>query len=164
MRNSGLLYSAMQFLMITALFGLGAVFFGLHYLPQIRANLSEWLLAPSQGFYFLGVFTSGMAVLLTLSFWGMQRHKFVRIQMQSHPFSIEEETIRETVGMFWKESFPDLDAPHEIYVEKKKIEIVTTLPKEGDHKETLEEIEKQLGAFLSNRLGYEKEFLGSLRV
>ncbi|NGX38741.1 MAG: hypothetical protein KR126chlam1_00051 [Chlamydiae bacterium] len=155
MRNYNLLISAMQFLLIAALFGLGAVFFGLHYLPSFRESLVDWLLAPKGSLHLIGGLTFGVAFLLAIGFWSVQKEKFIRLQMQHVPISIEESLVRKTIEEFWKKSFPQLDLPIEVYIAHQKIEVIASMPKDF---ETLEEIEHRLGSHLFSQLGYEKEF------
>ncbi|NGX38268.1 MAG: hypothetical protein K1000chlam2_01440 [Chlamydiae bacterium] len=156
MRNGNLLFSAVQFLIITALFGGGAVFFGLHFSPDVRLQLSEWISKSNGNFFFLGCLLSGIAALLTVCFYMMQKGRYLRIQM-GKPFSIDEAVVKKTVKEFWKEEFPEEDLPTDIYVAKQKIEVITK-----DSDVDLEEIEKRLSKHLSEQFGYERKFFLTL--
>jgi len=153
MRNGKLFFSAVEFLMIVALFCLGALFFGLHFLPSARFALSDWILYSSSDFLFIGGLIVGIALALTLSLWAIHRRKFVRIEMEKHPVSLDQQLIKQTVEQFWKEAFPEEKLPSDVYVSKQKIEVISTLPKVE-----LEEIEGRLGQLLKQQLGYGEKF------
>lgn len=157
MKNGSLLFSAVQFLMIAALFGAGAVFLGLHYVPHVRQELSEWISQSNGSFLFLGWLILGTALLLTICFWMMQKTQYLRLSMRGKQFYVDEALIKKAVGQFWQKEFPKLVPPQEVYLVRQKIEIVTEAV-ECD----LEEIEMRLGSFLSQELGYEKEFFVTL--
>ncbi len=153
MRNGSLLFSAVQFLVIAALFFGGAAFFVLHYLPHTRLGLSDWIMQPDQKFLLLGYLVIGLGLLLTVSFWVMQRGRYLRLQMDKGNFSVDEALVKELIDQFWREELPEKNLPSEVYFACQKIEVIT----QGVEKD-LEQIEERLGALLSKQLGYEKEF------
>ncbi len=155
MRNGQLLFSAIQFFLIATLFGVGAVFFGFHSLPEIRHKIAAWIIDGESNFLFLGAIVTGIALLLSICFWAMQRGAFVRIALKKGSFSMHEALVRRTIQQFWIERFPERKQPTEIYCADQKIEIIT------DNQE-LEAIEEQLGEFLSKQFGYEREYFITL--
>ena len=155
MREGRLLFSAVQFLMIAALFSGGAAFFALHYLPQSREQLADWIINSGMNFFSLGSLLTGVAFVLTICFWAMQRFSYVRVEM--HDFSIAEPMVRETIAKFWKEEFPDKRSPSEIYLSAQNIEVIVE-----DQEQDLEQVEKTLSRFLSKQLGYRKPFFVTL--
>lgn len=155
MRDGKLLFSAVQFLMIAALFALGAAFFALHYSSIVRQQIAEWVMDPQMKFLLFGSLTCSVALLLTICFWAMQRASYVRIKM--HDFSIQEPLIRKVIAKFWKEEFPEDVAPTEVYLANENIEIIVE-----DQAQDLEQIEKKISKLLSKQLGYEKKFFVSL--
>lgn len=157
MRNGQLLFSAIQFLFIAALFGLGAVFFSLHYFPQMRLYLADWILEPGETFFSAGLVVSATAAFLTLCFFIMQRGSFIRIKMEKGDLFIEEDAVRLAVEQFWKETYPEEKKPSEIYCAGKKIEIITE-----DQNQDLESLEITLANFLSTQFGYEREYFITL--
>lgn len=157
MRNGHLLFSAIQFLLVTALFALGAVFFGLHYLSYIRKVVAAWILDPSNTFFLFGILTISIAFLLGICFWAMQRGSFVRIRMERGNFHIDESLIQNTLQEFWEKNLPEEKKPTEIYCAGQKIEIITE-----DQDQDLEALEYKLSTFLSEKFGYEKEFFVTL--
>ena len=156
MRNGNLLFSAVQFLMITALFGGGAVFFGLYFSSEVRFQLSEWIVNAKERFFFFGCLLTGIAAFLTTCFWMMQRGRYLRIQMDN-PFSIDERVVKKTLEQFWREEFPEEELPTTIYVAKQKIEVIAK-----DSDVDLEEIEKRLSKRLSEQFGYDRKFFLTL--
>ena len=156
MRNGNLLFSAVQFFIITALFAGGAVFFGLHFSPDVRLHFSQWVAEANESFFFFGCLLTGIAALLTACFWMMQRGRYLRIQMDP-PFFIDEAVVKETLEEFWKEEFPEEELPTDVYVAGQKIEVIAK-----DSDVDLEEIEKRLSKRLSKQFGYQKEFFLTL--
>lgn len=157
MRTGNLLFSAVQFLIITTLFGAGAVLLGLHYAPHVRQELADWIIQPNGSFLFLGWLILAAALLLTVCFWMMQKPQHLRLEMKGKEFFVDEALVKQAIGQFWQEAFPKLKPPEEIYFAHQKIELITEAA-ECD----LEEIELRLGTFLSQQLGYEKEFFVTL--
>lgn len=157
MRNGQLLFSAVQFFLILALFSCGAALFGLHYIPGARLRFSEWIVDPSTSFVFLGSVIGAVALLLSICFWIMQRGSYVRIEMKKDSALVHEDAIRAAVLAFWEEN--ELEKPSDVYCANQKIEIITEA-KDQD----LEAIEQKLGHFLSKQLGYNQEFFVSLRT
>ena len=157
MRNGQLLFSAIQFFIIAALFGTGAAFFGLHALPEIRHTVANWILSPGCSFLLLGFLITGITLLLGISFCVMQRGSFIRIAMKKGSFSIHEALVRKAIHQFWREEYPEEKEPTDVYCSHQKIEIITE-----DGEQDLEAVEEKLGQFLSKHLGYEKEYFISL--
>lgn len=153
MRNGSLLFSAVQFLMIVALFGIGGVLLGFHYAPHVRQEVANWIVEPKGSLFFLGWLIIAAALLLAICFWMMQKPKYLRIQMKSKDFFVDEPLVRQVIGQFWSAEYPDKTPPEEIYFAHQKVEVITE-SLECD----LEEIEMRLGSFLSEQLGYEQEF------
>lgn len=158
MRKGNLLFSAIQFLMIVALFFVGAVFLGLHFLPNARILCAEWLMDARREFLLLGGLTTGMALFLTICFAMMQRGQYVRIAMQSGLFDIQKTAIKQAVNQYWQESFPEKPLPTEIYVSRQKIEIIT---KEASY--NLNELEAALGERFAAQFGYKHSFFITLK-
>lgn len=157
MRNGHLLFSAVQFFLILALFSSGAALFGLHYIPGARLRFAEWIIDPSTGFVLLGSVITATALLLTICFWIMQRGSYVRIEMKKGSTSVHEDAIRAAVLAFWEEN--KLEKPSDVYCANQKIEIITEA-KDQD----LAAIEQKLGSFLSKQFGYDREFYVTLRA
>lgn len=158
MRNGQLIFTAVQFLMIAALLGLGAAFFALHFLHGARLEMANWILENSDRFLLLGFLVMGIAAFLALCLFVMQRKKFLRIRMEKGIISVDEALIKSRIRAFWKEAFPEKPAPSDVYIAQQKIEVIT----EGQL-EDLEEIEARLGALLSTEFGYEKPFFVTMK-
>lgn len=153
MRKGSLLFSAIQFLFVTALFGLGAVFFSLHFFARMRDEFAAWVLEPGEGFFLAGLVVMAIALILGICFFIMQKGSYVRIQMEKGDLRIKEDAIRIAVEEFWKETYPEEAKPSEIYCVGEKIEIITE-----DRNQDLESLEIMLGQFLEKQFGYAKEY------
>lgn len=153
MRNGQLVFGAIQFLMIAALFTAGAAFFGLHFLHGARLEFANWILQNSDRYLVLGFLISGTAILLGLCFWSMQRHHYLRIQMGGKKsFSIDSALVKTRLE---KELFPQ---PVEVYFAQQKIEVITQ-----GKVEDLEQIEERLSELLAREFGYDRDFFVTLR-
>jgi hypothetical protein len=148
-----------QLVIIAALFGIGGMLLGLHYNSFVRVQLSNWILEPNESFLLIGYLVLGTALILSICFGMMQRNQYLRLEMRGKEFFIDEALIKQTIRQFWRLEFPNLTPPEEIYFVRQKIEVVAEV---GDC--DLEEIEMKLGTFLSQKLGYEKQFYVTLTV
>jgi hypothetical protein len=157
-RNGGLFFSAVQALIITLAFGVAFLFFLLHYVPGARETVSSRCLAPPVSFFFFGILASAIALMLTISFWAMQKGGFIRVQMGHTSFIIEEPLVRNGVHLFWKEALPRHPLPQEIYIAQQKIEVIAPEMEE----ESLAEIESRLEDYFSKHFGYTGRFFLTL--
>lgn len=156
MKNESVIFSAIQFLLTIALFSGGAILLSIHYTPGIRIKLIDWITREETSFLFAGAILIALGFFLSLCFFVMQRHQYIRLK--SH--FIDERYVKAAISTFWKEELKNFPKPTDIYFSNKKIEIVTKTPIQ---KKELKEIETQLGKFLANQMGYRKEFFISLR-
>lgn len=151
MRKGHLLFSAVEFLLVAALFLIGAAFFGLHVSDAVRSRLASWIIEGQTPFLLMGLLVTSVALLLGICFGMMQRGSFVRFKGKG--FSLDEALVRSAMLEFWKEELPQEVTPSEIYCAKGKIEVITS-----DLKEDLDEVEGRLGFFLAKHFGYDREF------
>lgn len=157
MRTGQLLFSVVQLVIIATLFGIGGMLLGLHYNPYVRMQVANWILEPNESFLLIGYLVLGTALILSICFGMMQKNQYLRLEMRGKEFFIDEALIKQAIGQFWRLEFPNLTPPKEIYFVRQKIEVIAEV---GDC--DLEELEMRLGTFLSQKLGYEKQFYVTL--
>lgn len=157
MRTGRLIFSAVQLVVVAALFGAGGLLLGLHYAPRVRQEVADWILDPKMSLLLLGWLVLGIALLLTICFGMMQRTQYLRLRMRGREFQVEETLLKQAIGQFWRLEFPQIAPPVEVYLARQKIEVITE-----DVQCDLEELELRLGSFLSQKFGYEKEFFVTL--
>lgn len=162
MRAGQLLFSCLHLLIIMVFFALGGLILELHYLPKMRHLIVDWLIAPQDHFFFWGSGILLFTVLIAIGFWALGRHQFLRISMNNHHFFVEENLVRQTILLFWNETFPESKKPLNVFFSHQKIEIVVPMPQKEDWQQTLQEIEIKLGKMLAEKFGYQKEFFVSL--
>lgn len=162
MRKGNLLFSAVQFLFVFALFLLGGLLIGLHYAPHLRMSIASMILDQAVSLSFLGYMTIVCALLLCIGFYVMHRGAYFRIRMDGGDVTVEPKLIEGLVQDYWKERFPERGFKTEVILRGyKQIEVVAEMPEvELSVREVLlPEIEKELGALLLSHLGYRREWM-----
>lgn len=123
----------------------------------LRHLIADWLIQSNFSFLLVGALLFCFATVLAFSFWMMEKGSYLRIKMRNHTAIIQEQTLRKSIHLFWKEHYPNAQMPSEIYCAKQRIEIVA--PGKG---QDLKAIEKELSAFFAEKLGYQNEFFVSI--
>ncbi|MGE0670929.1 MAG: hypothetical protein AB7H48_09235 [Parachlamydiales bacterium] len=167
MRKGNLLFSAVQFIFVVALFLLGGLFIGLHYTPHLRMSIANLIMDQAVNLSFLGYVTIVCALLLCIGFYVMHRGAYFRIRMDGGDVIVEPKLIEGLVQDYWKERFPENELKTEVILRGyEQIEVVAEMPQtELTAREVLlPEIEKELGALLSAHLGYRREWMMTLII
>ncbi len=167
MRKGNLLFSAVQFIFVVALFLLGGLFIGLHYAPHMRMSLANFITDQDVNLSFLGYVTICCALLLCIGFYAMHRGTYFRIRMEGGDVIVEPKLIEGLVQDYWKSRFPENVLRAEVILRGyEQIEVVAEMPQtELEAREVLLcEIEKELGALLSAHLGYRRELMMTLII
>ncbi len=167
MRKGNLLFSAVQFIFVVALFLLGGLFIGLDYAPHLRVSFANSITAQTVNLSFLGYVTVGSALLLCIGFYVMHRGAYFRIRMETGDVIVEAKLIEGLIQDYWKERFPANVLKTEVILRGfKQIEVVAEIPLvELETRQIfLPEIEKELGILLSAHLGYRREWMMTLII
>lgn len=167
MRKGNLLFSAVQFIFVVALFLLGGLFIGLHYAPHMRMSLAHFITDQVVNLSFLGYITICCAFLLCIGFYVMHRGSYFRIRMAGGDVVVEPKLIEGLVQDYWQERFPQNALKTEVILRGyEQIEVVAEMPQsEWEAREVLlSEIEKELSALLSAHLGYRREWMMTLTI
>lgn len=155
------LASALQFFVVFSFFFMGFFIVALPFLPEVRFSLSERLLNQPDFFSSVGIVFFATAFLLFMGFYGLNRGRFLYIEMGQHTLSVEEALIRHSLEECFKLHFPQRIRLSDIEILwGKKLEIRVFLSSHGEkaQKELLMAVEKQLQLLLRQRFGYIKPF------
>ena len=167
MRKSNLLFSAVQFIFVIALFLLGGLFIGLQYAPHLRMAIAVFVMDSAIAFSFLGYVTVVCALLLSIGFYVMQRGAYYQVQMDRGPVVVEPKLIEEFVQGYWKKRFPEKELRTEVILRgKQRIEVVAEMPEMPLESQAvlLSEVELELGSLLENHLGYRRNWMMTVIV
>ena len=165
MRKGNLLFSAVQFIFVVALFLLGGLLIGLQYAPHMRMAIAAMITDYAISLSVLGYVTLSCACLLCLGFYVMHRGAYLQIQMDAGEVVIEPKLIEGLVRDYWKKRFPENELSTEVILRGgKRIEIVAEWPSaDGELREVLlPEIEQELGALLKSHLKYQQKWMMTL--
>ncbi len=107
MRKGNLLFSAVQFIFVVAVFLLGGLLIGLQYAPHLRQALARFIMDDAVNLSVLGYATIVSALLLTFGFYVMHRGVYFRVRMGETEAVVEPKLIESLVDGYWKELFPE---------------------------------------------------------
>ncbi len=163
MRSGNLLFSAVQLFVVAAIVSAGLFFLGIVHVPHFPLLLMSVLSKSSAFFSLAGYGLIFLGLLLFVGFFVMHRGRYYQVRMKGGDAQMDLALLHTYIEKFWKESFfsPESEVKEVIVYGNQKIEIVAKLPElsVSEQKQTLTRIEKELGAFLSHKLGYRHSFL-----
>lgn len=153
--------SALHFFVVFLLFSGGLFFLVLPHLTQVRFQLADWLLQSADKSVWLGAGCFFLSGLFLLGFYGLNRGRYLHIEMGNRQVTLDAKLIRQTVEESLKEQFSQLLSLQEVQIGKgAKIEIGVQLAplEEGAREELFVQTEKHLQTLLSERFGYSRPF------
>ena len=153
--------STLHLFAVVAFFAAGVFFFAIPYLPEVRVHLADFLLSRYEVSTSIAFGFFLATVLLFSGFYGLNRGRFLRIEMGKHSAGVGADAIRQTLETFFKEQFPGRIAVSDVeIIRAKKLEIAVHLaaPEEEAWEELFIEVEKALQALLRERFGYSRPF------
>ena len=164
MRPGHVLFSAVQLLITAVLLCVGGFFFFLPWAPHMRLQLISLFSEREDLFILIGSGFLGLGLILLIGFYFMNRHSYYQLEMKDdkHTAAVEILLLRKSVELYWKRLFPDKDLSTDVLLHHgQKIEVIVELPSMSQEEEQLllEKAEKEIGALLTNQIGYFKEFL-----
>lgn len=153
--------SALQIFVVFAFFSAGFFFFCLPFLPEVRFQLSALLLNEAELCTPVAVAFLVAAFLLLIGFGGLNRGRFLYIEMGTHTVSVEAALIRHSLEECFKTHFPQKIQLSDVEIFfGKKIEIGVSLIScsSKEQLEVLRAAERHLQTLLRQRFGYVKPF------
>ena len=157
--------SIMHLLFVCTIFGAGFFCISLVYLPDLRIRLADILLMQPDLCITLGLCLFGIAFLLLLGLYGLNRGNYLRFVMGKHRVEIKEKIIRETIEGFFKAQGKNFSLVDVEIKGKSALELRVSLRDvlSMDQAESLlEQTEKELSDLFYERFGYKKPFILSL--
>ena len=161
------LISSLHLLFIFVCFGAGFFCVSLAYLPELKTRLADVILFHDELCTQAGVWLFGIALLLLLGLYGLNRGKFLRFSMGRNIVEIKEKVIRLAIDDFFKTRSPslllvDLEISG---MSRLEMQIAFRESPQADELETiLGALEKDLTKLLSDRFGYKKPFVLALNT
>lgn len=155
------LASALQIFVVFTFFCAGFFFFCLPFLPEVRFQLSDLLLNNAELCTPVAITFLVAAFILLIGFGGLNRGRFLYIEMGTHTVSVEAALIRHSLEECFKTHFPEKVHLSDMEILfGKKIEIGVSMASSDprDQKEILIAAEKHLQLLLRQRFGYVKPF------
>ena len=152
----------LQLLAVFAFFGAAVFLVALPFVPELRFAIAELLLQKPDFFAVGGIILFGVALLMTMGFLGIQRGRYLLLQMGgTFATTVDRNILCQTIGSLLRKQFAARIALNNIEVIRgKKLEIGLFLtakdPKERE--QLLLEVEKQLQTILAERFGYRAPF------
>lgn len=153
--------SALQIFVVFSFFGMGFFIVALPFLPEVRFQLSEKLLHQTDFFTSAGIVFFLTALFLFMGFYGLNRGRFLYIEMGQHTISVEEALIRHSLEECFKLHFPQkirLSQVEILWGKKLEIGVALSSYDEKSQRELLMAVERQLQLLLRQRFGYIKPF------
>jgi hypothetical protein len=161
MRKENLLFSAVQFFLVLALACTGLFFIALPWAPQVRFTCAAFLAQREDLFMPLGGLILGVAAILGVGFYFMQRKAYFQIRM-SPAVHVERALLKTLLEAYWKERYPEEKLKTDVVVHRdQKLELVAELPhlKSADPEKLLMDVQLEVGKLMLHQLGYKRDFI-----
>lgn len=158
MSLKGAIASALQFLVVFALFLLGLFFIMLPSLPLTRMEIIEFLSTRYQTCTQIGLGIFFVGFLFLLGFYAANRGKYLVIKMG---ISLDLKVIRQAVHTCFAKQFPKKISLKEVKIGSKselEFKVHTPITNEAEREELYIQVEKQLGILLKERFRSSKPF------
>lgn len=163
MRKNFNVFSVIHLLVVLLILSVGGLLVLSSYMLPIQNHLIHLLLNYPNFILATGLISVFVGAILFFGFYSMYKTRYYTIKMGTSKVFVEEAIIREYIRGYWLQIFPKDKAPIEVIIHPKQaIEVIATLS-EPATSAIFEKVEKELGLLLARKLGYEKEFLLTIR-
>jgi len=161
MRPGQIVFSAAHIFVVFFILALGAFFISLPNAPDFRSAFFDLL--SSHPSFFVGLGTSLLVLggALLIGFYLMNRKRYFQLSLNCSKTLVDEDIIRDYVEKYWKTSF-STSVDNVIVHGKKRLEVIASLPKDADDT-SLERVQDELGLLLARKLGYDSDFVLTIR-
>lgn len=161
MRIENLLFSAVQFFFVLVLACAGLFFIALPWAPHVRFTCASFLAERDDYFVPLGLLLLGVALILGIGFYFMQRKAYFQVRM-SPAIHVEKALLRTLLDNYWKDRFPNEKLKTDVVLHKdRRIELIAELPpiNTSEPAKLLADVELEVGKLMLQQLGYKRDFL-----
>lgn len=162
MRTGNLLFSAVQFLLATAILCSGGFIAALSIAPKVRFQLAQFFFERDDLLLPLGLVLLLIGLILLVGFYFMYRKQYYQVELKASVHNVEIALLQSTLSVYWKKLFPEHDLSTDVFLHKdQKIELVAEVPTLSleEHEKLLQKVEKEVSALISYQLGYRKDLL-----
>ena len=160
MRKENLLFSAVQFFLVLAVACMGIFFIALPWAPQVRFTCASFIAERDDLFIPLGGLLLGVAVILGVGFYFMQRKAYFQVRM-SPAIHVEKALLQTLLDIYWKERYPQEKLKTDVVLHNdNQIELIAELPtlKSADPEKLLADVQLEVGKLMLQQLGYKRDF------
>ncbi len=161
MRKENLLFSAVQFFLVVALACMGFFFIALPWAPHVRFTCAAFLVQRDDLFMPLGSLILGVATILGVGFYFMQRKAYFQVRM-SPAVHVERALLKTLLEAYWKERYPEEKLKTDVVLHRdQRLELIAELPnlKSADPEKLLREVQLEVGKLMLHQLGYKRDFI-----
>lgn len=167
MRNDNVIFSAVQLFVVLFCLSLGGFCLMIAYSPAVRLFFENVMIHQYMIFSRIGFGIVCFGLILLIFFLTLNRKKYLTFKMHGSKTLIDGAIIRDYLKCYWKEVFPQHEIMYELVLHlPQKIEIIVELPNsfQENREMFLRRIENELSVLLSRKLGYDEEFLLTVRA
>lgn len=161
MRKENLLFSAVQFFLVLTVACMGIFFIALPFAPQVRFTCASFIAERDDLFMPLGGLLLGIAIILGVGFYFMQRKAYFQVRM-SPAIHVEKALLRTLLDVYWKERYPEEKLKTDVVLHRdERIELIAELPalKSADSEKLLADVQLEVGKLMLQQLGYKRDFI-----
>lgn len=161
MRIENLLFSAVQFFLVVVIACAGFFFIALPWAPHVRMLCVAFLSQREDYFIPLGGLLLGIALILGIGFYFMQRKAYFQVRM-SPAIHVEKALLRTLLEAYWKDRYPTEKLKTDVVLHPdQRIELIAELPTQESSapEKLLADVEFEVGKLMYHQLGYKRDFL-----
>ncbi|HEX2579358.1 MAG TPA: hypothetical protein VHK67_03030 [Rhabdochlamydiaceae bacterium] len=161
MRKENLLFSAVQFFLVLVLACTGLFFIALPWAPHVRFTCAAFLAQRDDLFMPLGGLILGVATILGVGFYFMQRKAYFQVRM-SPAVHVERALLKTLLAAYWKERYPEEKLKTDVVLHRdQRLEFIAELPhlKFADPEKLVSEVQLEVGKLMLHQFGYKRDFI-----
>lgn len=153
--------------MIIFLAGLGLLFASLRWLDDLSVYFAKVLLYRPEDFFPVGIFLISLSTLLLLSFYRLFRHRYISISTKYPSCKVDESVLTAYSKKYFEELFNKDFLETEVLIFKRRLEIITYLPKaqtKVDLNYYLDKAKKDFAKLLKDKFDYTRKFIITIKT
>jgi hypothetical protein len=153
--------SALHLFVILIMLSFSFVLMAIPYSEQLLLIIKNSLENNPFIFFQIGIFLFIFTSILFLSFFFLYRKNFIKIKMQKNKIDVDLKIISKYIEDYLKQKYKNSFLSSDINLNiNKKLEIIASFSSINDqNKESLLEIENNIGKILFDQLNYDKDFV-----
>jgi hypothetical protein len=166
MRFENLFFSAVQFFLVLVVTCTGLFFIALPWAPHVRFTCAAFLAQRDDLFIPLGILLLGIALILGIGFYFIQRRAYFQVRM-SPAVHVEKALLQTLLEAYWKGRYPDEKLKTDVILHRdQSIEMIAELPNlpPSDPEKLLTEVELEVGRLILQQLGYKRSFIFTFQL